>query len=157
VIQRLFPKQIDNRFEGHRLALWLLALHAGLRVVIGINSIANTAKIAGGADGYRLASYGADGARAVLMLFSLNGLSGLVLGLIGVIALLRYRAMVPLVLLLLLVEFLGRRMIIQSYALERAHALGFAYWLNLSMLLMLVLGLALAFWPDRRRGEGSAG
>ena len=149
MLKRLFPDRIDNHFEGHRLALWLLAIHIGLRGVIGINSIANTAKIASGADGYRLESYGADGAQAVLMLFALSGLAGLTMALLGVVVLLRYRAMAPLLLLLLLFDFLARRMIIQSYALERSHALGFAWWLNMILLSLLVLGLALSLWPRR--------
>jgi hypothetical protein len=151
MLQRLFPKQIDNRFEGHRLALWLLGIHVGLRAMIGLNSIANTAKVAGGADGYRLADYGADGARAVLMLFSLSGLAGLTMALLGVIVLLRYRAMAPLLLMLLLFDFLARRMIIQSYAVERSGSLGFAWWLNSALLAMLALGLALSLWPSRQK------
>ena len=154
MLQRLFPSRIDNHFEGHRLALWLLAIHVGLRMVIGINSIANTEKIAEGADGFRLATYGADGARAVLMLFSLSGLAGLTMAVLGVIVLLRYRAMVPLLTLLLLFDFLGRRLIIRNYAVERAHTLGFAWWLNASLLAMLVLGLALSLWPSRRGDPG---
>ena len=154
MLQRLFPSRIDNHFEGHRLALWLLAIHVGLRMVIGINSIANTEKIAEGADGFRLATYGADGARAVLMLFSLSGLAGLTVAVLGVIVLLRYRAMVPLLTLLLLFDFLGRRLIIRNYAVERAHTLGFAWWLNASLLAMLVLGLALSLWPSRRGDPG---
>ena len=157
MLRRLFPRQIDNRFGGHPLALWLLAFHVGLNLVIGINSIANTAKIAAGADGFRLESYGADGARAVLMQFSLHGLAGLTLALFGAIALLRYRAMAPIVMLLLLFELVGRRMIVQAYAVERAYALGFAYWLNLSMLAMLVAGLALSLWPQKRGESARAG
>jgi hypothetical protein len=155
MLQRLFPKQIDNRFEGHRLALWLLGIHVGLRMVIGINSIANTAKVAAGADGYRLADYGADGARAVLMLFSLSGLAGLTMALLGVIVLLRYRAMAPLLLLLLLFDFLARRMIIQNWSIERSGAMGFAWWLNSALLAMLVLGLALSFWPRRDKPQAA--
>ncbi len=84
------------------------------------------------------------------MLFSLNGLAGLTLGLIGVTALLRYRSMAPLVMLVLLFEAGARRLIIETYAIERSHALGFAWWLNIAMLAMLVFGLALSFWPSRR-------
>ncbi len=149
MIQRLFPAQIDNRFDGHRLALWLLGIYVGLRLVIGINSIANTERIAGGVDGYRLASYGADGARAVLMLFSISGLAGLTMALLGVIVLMRYRAMAPMLLALLLFDFLARRMIIQSYAVAPGGTLGFASWLNMALLAMLVVGLALSFWPSR--------
>ena len=152
MLKRLFPDRIDNRYEGHRLALWLLGLHLALKLVMSVNSIANTASIAGGADGFRLADYGADGARAVLMLFAANAVAGLALALLGVLALLRYRAMVPMVALLLLLEAAGRRLIVESYAVERAQGMSFAFAINMAMLALLLGVLGLALWP-RPRGE----
>lgn len=156
MLERLLPRRIDNLYHGRRLGLWLLGLHLGLKLVIGINSIANTARIAGGPDGFRLASYGADGARAVLMLFSVNAVASLTLALLGVIALLRYRAMVPLVILLLLFEFAGRRLIIESYEIERAQALNFAFAINMAMLALLLGALILSLWPRRHAASAPA-
>ena len=48
MLQRLFPDRIDNRFAGHRLALWLLGIHLALKLVMSVNSIVNTASIASG-------------------------------------------------------------------------------------------------------------
>lgn len=149
MLKRLFPDRIDNRFEGHRLALWLLAVHVGLKLIISINSIANTTSVANGADGFQLSSYGADGARAVLMLFASGAMAGLTLALLGVVALLRYRAMAPLVMLLLLFEGIGRRIIVESYAVERSTSMNFPFILNASLLALLVVGLALSLWPAR--------
>jgi hypothetical protein len=150
MLERLFPDRIDNRFEGHRLALWLLAIHVALKLVISVNSIANTAKIAAGADGFRLASYGADGAQAVLMLFAVDAVAGSTFALLGVIALLRYRAMVPMVLLLLLFEYAGRRLIVMSYPIERGSSMSFAFALNVAMLALLLVALGLSLWPRER-------
>jgi hypothetical protein len=150
MLKRLFPDRIDNRFEGHRVGLWLLAIHVALKLVISINSIANTAKVASGADGFRLASYGGDGAQAVLMLFAVDSVAGLTLSLLGAIALLRYRAMVPMVILLLLFEFAGRRLVIMSYPIERGTSMSLAFALNLTMLALLLGALALSLWPRRR-------
>ena len=151
MLQRLFPERIDNRFEGHRLALWLLGIHLALKLVMSVNSIANTASIASGPDGLQLDSYGADGARTVLMLFAANAMAGLALALVGVVALLRYRAMVPMVTLLLLFEAAGRRLIIESYAVERAGGSNNAFAINMGMMALLLAGLLLSLWP--RQGE----
>ncbi len=95
MVERIFPKQIGDEYRGHRLALWLLGALLALKMVMSVNSIFNTAYVAVGADGFRLGSYGADGARAVLMLFALTALGQLALTILGVIVLMRYRGLVP--------------------------------------------------------------
>ena len=154
MLARLFPHQFDNRFEGHRAALWLLAVLVGLKLIVSVNSIVNTEAVARGADGFPLASYGGDGARAVLMLFALGAVANLALGLVGLAALVRYRAMVPFVLLLALVDHAGRRLVVQAYAIERADAAPAAFAINLTVLALLVAGLALSLWPRARGGRG---
>lgn len=147
---RLFPSQFDNRFQGWRAALWLLGLLLALRLVMSVNSIFNTEQVAAGADKFPLASYGADGARAVLMLFALHSLAELMLVAVGIAALVRYRAMVPFVFLLLTAEHVARRLIVQGYAIERSAATTAAYVVNYGMLALLVAGLVLALIPRRR-------
>lgn len=150
MLERLFPRHIDNTFRGHRAALWLLGLLLALKLLMSVNSILNTESVASGADGFRLASYGADAANAVLMLFALSALSALILTLVGIVVLVGYRAMVPLVFLLLLVEHVARRLIVQAYAVERS-ATSVAVPLNMILLAVLVAGVALAMWPAKRR------
>ena len=58
MLNRLFPRQVDNRFDGHRAALWLLGLYIALKLVMGFNSIFNTAAIVSGPDGIPLDSFG---------------------------------------------------------------------------------------------------
>ena len=89
MLERLFPRQVDNRFDGQRLALWLLALLIGLKLMVSLNSILNTASVAEGADGFPLASYGGDGARAVLMLFAVGAVANLAAALFGLAVLVR--------------------------------------------------------------------
>ena len=152
LLQRLFPKRFDNFFEGHRAALWLLGVLVALKLVVSLNSILNTATVAVGADGFRIDSYGADGGSAVLMLFALNALGQLALALVGVVALIRYRAMVPFLFLLGLFEFAARRLIIGSYAIERTPEVNAPFYLNLAVGALLVIGFALSLWP-RRQGS----
>ncbi|HEX6741418.1 MAG TPA: hypothetical protein VF079_06445 [Sphingomicrobium sp.] len=155
LLHRLFPKQFDDRFGGLRAALWLLGLILFLKFAMSLNSIFNTEQVAAGADKFPLASYGADGARAVLMLFALHSLAELMLALVGLAALVRYRAMVPLVFLLLAIEHVGRRLIVQAYAIERSAPTGTptsaAFIVNMGLLALLLAGLALSLIPSPER------
>ena len=151
LVERLFPSQFDNRYDGWRTALWLLGLLLFLRLAMSINSIFNTEEVAAGADKFPLASYGADGARAVLMLFALHSLAELMLALVGVLALVRYRAMVPFVFLLLSGEHVARRLVVQSYAIERSAPTTAAYLINYGMIAFLLGGLLLSLIPAPKR------
>ena len=153
MLERLFPRQVDNRFDGQRLALWLLALLIGLKLMVSLNSILNTASVAEGADGFPLASYGADGARAVLMLFAVGAVANLAAALFGLAVLVRWRAMVPFVYLLSLLEQGGRRLVVQSYAIERSQGMSGAAAINLAIFALLLAGLALSLWRRRRPAE----
>jgi hypothetical protein len=144
IFRRLFPRQFDNRYHGYKAALWLLALFVALKLVVSLNSILNTASVAAGADGFPLESYGTDGARAVLMLFALDAVGQLMLALIGLAALIRYRAMVPFIYLLAVLEQVGRRTVIEGYAIERAGQPGGVSYVIFALLALLVLGMILS-------------
>ncbi|HSM95707.1 MAG TPA: hypothetical protein VLT91_06670 [Rhizomicrobium sp.] len=109
MLNRIFPRQFDNNFRGHWLAVWLLVPVVLMRLVIGTNSMINTHSVATGADGIPVDSFGAAGSAQVLSLFALQGLYGLTIALLGVLVLLRYRAMIPLYYLLLLILQFGSR------------------------------------------------
>jgi hypothetical protein len=151
MLERLFPKQLDNRYDGQRAALWLLGLFVFMKLAMSLNIIFNTEEVAVGADGFRLASYGPDGARAVLMLFARMALSQLAIALIALTVLVRYRALVPFTCLLLIVEHLAGRAIVQSYAVPRADTGGTGLYVNAAILTLLGLALALSLWPRAPR------
>ena len=109
MLNRIFPERLDNHFRGHWLAIWLLVPIVLLKLMIGANSILNTRLVATSADGIPLNSFNAGGAEAVVALFALLGLFQLLLGLQGALVLVRYRAMIPFMYLLLLVQQLGSR------------------------------------------------
>lgn len=148
MLGRLLPSQVDNRFEGHRAALWLLGLFVALKLVMSVNSIINTASIATG-DGIPLDSFGPAGARQVLMLFALMALGQLVLALVALTVLVRYRSLVPFICLLLLAERLAGRLIMQSYAVPGAETPPVVLFMAVALPALLVLALALSFVPAR--------
>jgi hypothetical protein len=146
MLNRLLPKQVDNRFAGNRAAAWLLGLFIGLKLVMSLNSIVNTASVASGADGIPLDSYGPAAAREVLLLFSLLSLGQLMLAVIALTVLVRYRALVPFMYVVLLAEHVGRRLIIQSYTVEHVGPRAAGSYVNLALLALLTLGLVLSLW-----------
>ena len=112
MFNQLLPQRIDNTYRGYRLALWLFGLLLVLKVVMSLNSIFNSYNVATTADGIPLDSFTPAGAQTAVSLFALSAFSRLVISLLGILALARYRAMVPLMLALLLLEHLGRTLIL---------------------------------------------
>ena len=153
MLNRLFPREVDKRFEGHRAALWLLGLFVAVKVPMSLNSIFNTAAVAAGADGMPLDRFGPAGARAVLMLFALMALGQLALAIVALAALVRWRSLVPFLFLVLLSEQLARRFIVASYEVERTGAASFGWYLNMGIVAALALGLVLSLIPTRRSKE----
>lgn len=151
MLNRLFPKQADNGFEGNRAALWLLGLFIALKLAMSVNSLLNTASVAAGADGLPLDSYGPAAAQAVLMLFALTALGQLTITVFALTALIRYRAMVPFVYLVLLGEQLARRFIVQDYSVVRSEGIPAGWYVTLGLLALLTLGLVLSLISTRRR------
>lgn len=154
--QRLFPKQFDSRFEGRRLALWLLGLVVALKALMGGNSILNAAEVASKADGIPVETFGATAAREVVLLFEMVGLGQLVLAVIGAVVLVRYRALAPLVFLLFLVEHAGRRLIVFANAVEPSRTASPGFYINMGLLALLVIGFALSLWTRPQRDSDRA-
>lgn len=146
---RLFPRQADNGFAGLRPALWLLGLVICLKLAMSLNSIFNTRSVAAGADGIPLDSYGAAGAREVLLLFALMALGHLMITLIALVTLIRYRALVPFIYLVLLGEQIARRVIGQSYAAPGAKLTDVAWYVNYGLIALTALGLVLSLVPRK--------
>ena len=151
MLKPLFPRQVDNTFDGYPAALWLLGLFIALKLAMSVNSMLNTAAVAAGADGLPLDSFGPAAARAVLMLFALVALGQLMLAVIALITLIRYRALVPFIYLVLLGEHLARRFIVQGYAVERIEGTPVGWYVNVGLLTLLTIGLVLSLTSGRQR------
>src|SRR5689334_21985929 len=97
MLERIFPRQFDNNYRGLWLAVWLLVPLMLVKAVQGANSMIMTRMVLSGADGIPVDQYAADAAGAVVALFALLGMYVMVVPVLGVIALIRYRAMIPLI------------------------------------------------------------
>jgi hypothetical protein len=105
----MFPSTTDFTYRGSTLALWLLGLVLLLKLAIALGAVFNGHYAASVADGIPIDSYTPQGAQAFLWLFASLGLSQFMLAAVGVVLLARYRALVPLFLLLLIVEYVARK------------------------------------------------
>ena len=113
-----------------------------------VNSIFNGYQVATSADGIPLDTFGPACAGVVLTFFAFWGLSQLILSLMAALALIRYRAMVPLVFLLLLLELLGRKLILIAMPIAKA-GVSPAFSINAVLIGLLVAGLVLSLWGPR--------
>jgi hypothetical protein len=151
MLDRLFPRQADNRFDGHRAALGLLGLYVVLKFSMSISSIFNTAKVAAGADGIPLDRFDAAATQELLTLFALTGLGQFALAVVSLVVLIRYRTMVPLIYLVLLGEAIARRLIVTGFAAERSPSGSVGLYINLGLLALLAVGLRLSLAKPRQR------
>lgn len=145
----LFPKTFDNTYRGRRLALWLFGVLVFMKLAMSLNSIFNGYKIATSADGIPLDTYPPAAAQTFVAAFALLGLSNLIICLLCLLVLIRYRTMVPLMFALLLLEHLGKRLILMFLPIVRTGTPP-APVINLILLGLMIAGLALSLW---RRGE----
>jgi hypothetical protein len=144
----LLPRSIDNTYHGRKAALWLLGIVVLLKAAMGLNSIFNGYVVATTADGIPLDSFTAAGANAVITFLAFWGLAQVLFSLLGVLALVRYRAMVPLVFLVLLVELVGRKLIVLAMPIVKAGAPP-ALSITAVFIGLLVVGLALSLMDTR--------
>ncbi len=151
MLSRLFPRTIDNQYQGHVLALWLFAPVVLLKTVMGfnvagLNPWVTSRYILQTADGVPLDGFSAYGASVVVFMFASWGLSLLILALLSIVALIRYRAMLPLMILAVTLEQVGRKGIalINPILSSGDGQVSAGFWINWALSAALLLGLALS-------------
>ena len=148
MFEQLLPERIDNSYRGHKLALWLFAMVVFMKTSIGMGTMFNGRNAAVSADGIPLDTFTPAGAQAFVSVFAAWGLAQTMIGLICIVVLVRYRAMVPFMFLLLLLEHLGRKLIFVVLPVARtADAPGIL--INVALVALLVVGLVLSLRRPR--------
>jgi purine-cytosine permease-like protein len=143
MLSRLLPSRSDFEYRGARAALWILGIVLVLKLVTGCGAVFNGYQAASAADGFPLAEYSPAGAQAVVALFGTLGVTQILVSLLGALVLLRYRALVPLVLLFLVLEFLARKCVSHFHPIGRAPG-NVGFWLNWGIFAALCIALALS-------------
>ena len=141
VVNRLFPKQVDNNFQGYRIAtiiFFLITLFTLARSCIHLFAPD------GGASSIAGISTAGEGGSNIISLFALWGLSQLLMGLVYLVVYFRYKSLIPFMSLLILIEYSGRMVIGFVKPLEVSHtppgAIG-DYVMVPVAILMLILSL----------------
>ena len=143
MLDRIFPRQLDNNYRGHKLALWLFALLALMKLGMSLSAIFDGYNMARSADGIPINTFTSGGAEAVVSITALLGLSHFLLASLGVLALIRYRAMIPLMYVLLLVEYFAKKWILLAHPIVRTGTSPSTY-VNLVLIALLIAGLVLS-------------
>jgi len=143
VLHRILPACIDNRYRGHPVALWLLV---PITVQMFGMSLTHLFNADGGAQSIStmpLDTYPASAAQNIVGLMARNGIEQLVLGLLLVLVLIRYRAMIPLMYLLLAARYLVSRAVFQMKPLVLAGTSGVST-VALVIATLIAIGLVLS-------------
>ena len=149
MLRTLLPERFDNSFPGFTPALWIFAALLLLRGLIGGNCMLHGGYVAAHADGIPINSFGPAAARVIATDFAAWGIAQVMLALIGLVALVRYRAMVPLMLAVFLLEHASRKILVTLMPVATTgHAPG--GYVNLAIFALEIAGLAMAVWPRKR-------
>ncbi|MFY9621382.1 MAG: hypothetical protein WAM70_08600 [Pyrinomonadaceae bacterium] len=148
ILDRLLPRRIDNAYQGSKIALWILVLLIAVRTMQSVMILVNGYSIAQSADGIPLETYPAAAAQTIVALFALSAVNRLVISLICVVVLVRYRRAVPLMFLLLLVTYSAGQLVGRVVPIVRVGQPPAAI-MNLTLLGLTILGLVLSLWKRR--------
>jgi hypothetical protein len=143
MLGQLLPRRIDNAYRGSRLAPWLFALIVSLKTAQSLLSIFNGHYVARSADGIPLDAYTPASAGTVLALFALAGFYHLLIFLLCVLVLVRYRSAITFMFALLVLDYLGRALILHFLPIVRIGT-PIGPMVNLVLFALMIAGLALS-------------
>ena len=149
ILDILLPKQVDNRLRGSQIPLYIFAVYAAVSTV---RSCIHLLAPDGGADSIAGMDLSVAGASGIVFAFALWGSAQLLLAFVQLLMVIRYRALVPLMYLLLAVEILLRMFVGASKPVAFAHTPPGATgnWILLPIVLIM---LAWSLWSARASGE----
>ncbi|MBL8546893.1 MAG: hypothetical protein JNL81_10535 [Hyphomonadaceae bacterium] len=160
MLSRLFPRALDNAYQGSRVAVWLLAPVLLAKTLMGfnfsgLNPIVDVSEILQTVDGVPLSTFSQEAAATVIDSAAAWGVALFALCLFVWLILIRYRAGLPAAILMLVVEQVGRTGA-DTFRIAREFAAGSASptmgaWINLGMTTLLVISLALSLLKVRDR------
>ena len=149
IFEILLPAKIANTIRGSKIPFYVFALYAVVSLVRSCIHLLAPDGGAGSIAGMDLSVAGADG---IVFAFALWGSSQLILAVIQLLVVFRYRSFVPFMYLMLMLEVLLRDLVGQMKPVTFAHTPPGAIGNQLTLpLTALMLGLSL--WSAYRRGS----
>ena len=149
-LSNLFPRQITNEFSGLRIALWGFFLLTAMTLWRSQHHIFSSDGGAQSIATIPLEKYSDSAASTIIGMFALWGLSQLIVGLIYLVAAIRYRSMIPMLYLLSVFEYLLRATYIPAYkSIETAGTAPGAVG-NLPLIIFSFTMLVLSLWSRKK-------
>ena len=105
ISNKILPEQIDDNFSGHIIALYMFIF---LTILTIARSLTHMFLPDGGAGSIASIDISVQGGTNIVSIFYLWGLSQLIIGILYLIVLCRYKSLIPLMYILFLFEYLGR-------------------------------------------------
>ena len=105
---KLMPDSIDNRFRGKKISQYAFLI---ITVVTIVRSLIHVIAPDGGAQSIAtipLDAYSTEAAAAVILMFSFWGLSQLLMGLVYIGVYVKYKSLIPMMYVLLIIEYAMR-------------------------------------------------
>jgi hypothetical protein len=156
MLNKFLPQRIDNAYSGHRLALWIFALVVSVKILQTLLAIFNGHLVIVSADGIPLDTYTPAIAQTVVAVWALSGLYRLIIYLLCVLVLVRYRSEIPFMFALLALEFLAAQLILHFIPLVRTGTPP-ATFVNRILFALMIVGLVLSLWNQGGRHTGRSG
>ena len=108
MLQKIFPTVADNIYRGHWIAKWLLIFYVAKSFLAGGIHMFSADGGAQSIASITLDQFTQGGANSLITIFAMWGMEQMVIGLIGVVILLRYQSLIPMMTLVYVCEYLGR-------------------------------------------------
>jgi hypothetical protein len=141
---QLFPRRLDNTYRGRKIGLWVFALVVAFRAAQVEGILVNGASILRDGHGIALDAFTPADVKTLAAIYALSGLGRIVLLLLSVLVLLRYRSAIPLMFALLVLDLaLGQVVLLHSVPIVRVPT---ASIVDLVLLAVAIIGLALSLW-----------
>ena len=150
MLGKLFPERFDNNYRGWRIALWLFGFSVAVRMFQSLAIIFNGRTTVVNADGIPLETYPPEAGQTILALFAQSSLWRLLVCVLGVLVLVRYRTAVPIMFVILMLSFLGAQLLAQFVPLVRVGTPPGTI-VNLVLFATAAAGLVLSMLDARRR------
>jgi hypothetical protein len=144
MLGRIFPRTIDNRFRGHVAALWIFVPIVIMRLGIAIGSLLRADGSLQSADGIPLDTYPPAAAKAIIGVSAYGDVADLWLALVFVLALVRYRAMVPLMFLVVVADWFAHKGVGIFRPIARMAGTSTGTYVTLAIFGLSVLGFVLS-------------
>lgn len=110
MLEQIFPKQADNTYQGHPIAKWVFILLTAKAIMAGLIHMFSADGGAQSIASITLDNFTPGGADTVITIFALWGLSQLMIGLINMVVIWRYQALIPMMWLVFLIEYTMRKL-----------------------------------------------